>query len=92
MSDFGKVCELVVDFQRKLGVIMMREQQRHMMDQHLPFAVSGAIEDALMPALDAVVAELEWEPSDADLCPGEPDITASERAIASWRKHVEMHS
>lgn len=92
MDDFTKVTWLVTDFQRRLNVILMREGRRHMMDMHLPFDVLNAIEDDLVPALQQVMTRIEWEPSDADLCPGEPPVTAQERFQAAWKKHIEMHS
>lgn len=92
MNDFSKVSELVAEFQRKLAVIVKRDGSRHMMDAHIPFDVMGVIEDELQPVLEELIRKIEWEPSDEDLLPGEPPITAAEMHSAAFAQHIAMHS
>jgi hypothetical protein len=90
-NDFAAVSTLVAEFQRKLEVIIKRDGSRHLMDAHIPLDVVNLIEDELMPILDAVIAWIEWEPSDEDLCPGEPPVTMQEMHSAAHAQHMELH-
>ena len=92
MSDFYKVSTLVAEFKDKLSVIIKRDGSRHEMDAHIPMDVMGLLEDELLPILKEVIAAIEWEPSDEDLCPAEPPITMAEMHQAAWVEHVQMHS
>ena len=91
-NDFAAVSTLVAEFQRKLEVIIKRDGSRHLMDAHIPLDVVNLIEDELMPTLDAVIAWIEWEPSDEDLCPGEPPMTMQEMHSAAHAQHMELHN
>lgn len=91
MSDFCKVSTLVAEFKGKLDVIIKRDGSRHEMDAHIPMDVMGLLEDELQPILKEVIAAIEWEPGDEDLC-GEPPITMAEMHQAAWVEHVQMHS
>lgn len=92
MNDFGKVSELVAEFQGKLEVIIKRDGSRHEMDAHIPFDVLDVIENELQPALKEVIRRIEWEPSDEDLMPGEPPITSAEMHSSAYAQHLAMHS
>lgn len=89
-NDFAAVSTLVAEFQRKLEVIVKRDGSRHMMDMHMPLDLMAVLEDELMPALDAAIACIEWEPSDEDLL-GEPPMTAGEMHSAAHAQHIAMH-
>jgi len=91
MSDFYKVSTLVAEFKDKLSVIIKRDSSRHEMDAHIPMHVMSLLEDELEPVLTEVIAAIEWEPGDEDLC-GEPPITMAEMHQAAWVEHVQMHS
>jgi hypothetical protein len=91
-NDFAAVSGLVAEFQRKLEVIVKRDGSRHMMDAHIPFDLMAVLEDELMPALEAAITCIEWEPSDEDLCPGEPPMTAQEMHTAAHAQHMELHN
>ena len=91
-SDFWKVSTLVAEFQRKLKVIVERDGSRHQMDAHIPFDLMDVIEEELLPALETAIACIEWEPSDADLCPGEPPMTTQEMHSAAHAQHIELHN
>ncbi len=67
MNDFAVLSNLVTDFRKQLNALLEREQSRHMMDTHLDFHTLEALEEHLIPALDAVEDALDWEPTDADL-------------------------
>ena len=90
-NDFAAVSTLVAEFQRKLEVIVKRDGSRHQMDSHIPFEVMAVLEDDLMPALEAAMSWIEWEPSDADLL-GESAVTAGEMHAAAHAQHIAMHS
>lgn len=92
MNDFHTVSTLVAEFKGKLDVIIKRDGSRHEMDAHIPMDVMNLLEDELQPILKEVIAAIEWEPSDEDLCPGEPPITMAEMHQAAWVEHVQMHS
>jgi hypothetical protein len=91
-NDFAAVSTLVAEFQRKLEVIVKRDGSRHMMDAHIPLDLMRVLEDELMPALDVAIAWIEWEPSDEDLCPGEPPMTMQEMHSAAHAQHVELRN
>lgn len=91
-NDFAAVSTLVAEFQRKLEVIVKRDGSRHMMDAHIPMDLMDVLENELMPTLDAAIACIEWEPSDEDLCPGEPPMTMQEMHSAAHAQHVELHN
>jgi hypothetical protein len=91
-NDFAAVSTLVAEFQCKLEVIVKRDGSRHMMDAHIPMDLMDVLENELMPALDAAIAWIEWEPSDEDLCPGEPPMTMQEMHSAAHAQHVELHN
>jgi hypothetical protein len=67
MNDFAVLSTLVTDFRKQLNALLVREATRHMMDTHLDFRTLEALEEHLIPALDAVEEALDWEPTDADL-------------------------
>jgi hypothetical protein len=67
MNDFAVLSTLVTDFRKQLNTLLVREATRHMMDCHLDFHTLEALEEHLIPALDAVEDALDWEPTDADL-------------------------
>lgn len=67
MNDFAVLSNLVTDFRKQLNALLVREATRHMMDTHLDFHTLEALEEHLIPALDAVEDALDWEPTDADL-------------------------
>jgi hypothetical protein len=93
MSDFAIFSNLLRDFREQLDQLLVREGKRHMMDAHLDFATIAAIEEHLLPALDAVEAALDWQPSDEDLCPGgEPPMTMQEMHSAAHAQHIALHS
>jgi hypothetical protein len=92
MSDFYKVSTLVAEFKGKLDVIIKRDGSRHQMDAHIPMDVMNLLEDELQPILKDLIAVIEWEPGDEDLCPAEPPITMAEMHQAAWVQHVQMHS
>jgi hypothetical protein len=91
-NDFATVSTLVAEFQRKLQVIVQRDGSRHMMDAHIPFDLMAVLEDDLLPALEAAITCIEWEPSDADLCSGEPPMSMQEMHTAAHAQHMELHS
>lgn len=91
-NDFYTVGLLTAEFRNRLQVIVKRDGSRHMMDAHIDMHTMAAIEDELLPALDAVIACIEWEPSDADLCPGEPPMTADEMHSIAHAQHITLHS
>lgn len=92
MNDFHTVSTLVAEFKGKLDVIIKRDGSRHEMDAHIPMDVMNLLEDELQPILKEVIAAIEWEPGDEDLCPSEPPITMAEMHQAAWVEHVQMHS
>lgn len=92
MSDFYKVSTLVAEFKDKLSVIIKRDGSRHEMDAHIPGDVMSLLECELQPMLEEVIAAIEWEPGDEDLCPSEPPMTSAEMHQAAWVQHVHMHS
>jgi hypothetical protein len=91
-SDFWKVSTLVAEVYRKLDVILKRDGSRHQMDAHIPYELMDVLEDQLMPALETAIACIEWEPSDADLCPGEPPMSMQEMHSAAHAQHMELHN
>ena len=91
-SDFWKVSTLVAEFQQKLKVIVERDGSRHQMDAHIPFDLMDVIEEEIMPALETAIACIEWEPSDADLCLGEPPMSMQEMHSAAHAQHIELHN
>lgn len=91
-NDFWKVSTLVADFRSKLEVIVKRDGSRHLMDAHIPFDLMDVLENELMPVLDAAIACIEWEPSDVDLCTGEPPMTMREMHSAAHAQHIELHN
>lgn len=90
-NDFAAVSTLVAEFQRKLEVIVKRDGSRHQMDAHIPFEVLAVLEDEVMPALEAAMTSIEWEPSDDDLYPGEPAMSMQELHSAAHAQHMELH-
>jgi len=92
MSDFYKVSTLVAEFKDKLSVIVKRDGSRHEMDAHIPSNVMSLLEYELQPLLEEVITQIEWEPGDEDLCPGEPPMSAAEMHQVAWVQHVQMHS
>jgi hypothetical protein len=90
-NDFAKVSTLIAEFQGKLEVIIKRDGSRHLMDAHIPLDVVNLIEDELMPALDAAIACIEWEPSDDDIL-GEPPMTMQEMHSAAHAQHIALHN
>jgi hypothetical protein len=91
-NDFWAVSTLVAEFQQKLEVIVKRDGSRHMMDAHIPMDLMDVLENELMPTLDVAIAWIEWEPSDEDLCPGEPPMTMQELHSAAHAQHMELHN
>jgi hypothetical protein len=91
MNDFALLSKLTAAFQAEVSSIVMRESRRHMMDMHLDFETLALVEEELVPALQAVMDSLEWEPSDEDLL-GEPVVSADERHTAAHAEHVKYHS
>jgi hypothetical protein len=91
-NDFAAVSTLVADFQRKLEVLVKRDGSRHMMDAHMPIEVLAVLEDELMPALNAAMTQIEWEPSDEDLLLNEPPITMAEMHSAAHAQHMALHN
>lgn len=89
-SDFAAVSTLVAEFQSKLEVILKRDGSRHQMDAHLPFEVSAVLEDEVMPALEAAMAWIDWQPSDDDIL-GEPAMSMQEMHSAAHAQHMELH-
>ena len=69
-----------------LKSVIAREDKRHEMDAHLTPSMRALLEDEIIPQLNN---ELDWEPSDADLCAtSEPPMTLDEmhkRAYAEKR-------
>lgn len=90
-NDFAAVSGLVAEFQRKLEVIVKRDGRRHMMDAHIPFDLMDVLENELMPALEAAITCIEWEPSDDDIL-GEPPMTAQEMHSAAHAQHIALHN
>jgi hypothetical protein len=90
-SDFLKVSTLVAEFQQKLEIIVKRDGSRHQMDAHIPFDLMAVLEDELMPALEAAITCIEWEPSDDDIL-GEPPMTMQEIHSAAHAQHMELHN
>ena len=90
-NDFATVSTLIAEFRRKLEVIIKRDGSRHLMDAHIPLDVVNLIEDELMPALDAAIAWIEWEPSDDDIL-GEPPMTMQEMHSAAHAQHIALHN
>lgn len=90
-NDFAAVSTLVAEFQRKLEVIVKRDGSRHQIDAHIPFEVMAVLEDELMPALEAAITSIEWEPSDEDIL-GEPPMSMQEMHIAAHAQHMKMHN
>jgi len=91
-NDFWTVSTLVAEFQRKLEVIVKRDGSRHLMDTEIPFDLMDVLENELMPALEAAITCIEWEPSDADLCPGEPPMSMQEMHTAAHAQHMKLHN
>jgi hypothetical protein len=91
MSDLSTLSTLTTAYQQQLQALVARENARHMMDMHLPFDLLQVVEEELLPALEAVQAALDWEPSDADLG-GEPPVTAAELHTAAWQQHQDTHN
>jgi hypothetical protein len=91
MSDLSALSTLTTAYQQQLLALVARENARHMMDMHLPFDLLQVVEEELLPALEAVQAALDWEPSDADLG-GEPPLTAAEMHTAAWQQHQDTHN
>jgi hypothetical protein len=60
-NDFAAVSTLVAEFQRKLNVLIQRDNSRDIMAAHLPLELVGILEDDVVPALDAAMACIEWE-------------------------------
>jgi len=89
-NDFAAVSTLVAEFQRKLEVIVKRDGSRHQMDAHIPFEVMAVLEDEVMPALEAAMTWIEWEPSDDDIL-GEPAMSMQEMHSAAHAQHMELH-
>jgi hypothetical protein len=93
MSDFSVLSTLIRDFRKQVDELLVREGKRHMMDAHLDFATTAAIEEHLLPALDEVEAALDWQPSDEDLClGGEPPMSMQEMHSAAHAQHVALHN
>jgi hypothetical protein len=90
-NDFATVSTLIAEFQRKLEVIIKRDGSRHLMDAHIPFDLMAVLEDDLMPALDAAITCIEWEPSDDDIL-GEPPMTMQEMHSAAHAQHIALHN
>ena len=90
-NDFAAVSTLVAEFQRKLEVIVKRDGSRHQIDAHIPFEVMAVLEDELMPALEAAITSIEWEPSDDDIL-GEPPMSMQEMHTAAHAQHMKMHN
>jgi hypothetical protein len=91
MSDFSLLADLTAAYQRQLGALVKRESNRDLMDMHLPLDVLNVIEEELLPALQAITAALDWEPSDADLL-GEPPLSSAEMLTAAWQQHLSAHN
>lgn len=91
-NDFWTVSTLIAQFQGKLDVIIQRDGSRHMMDAHIPFDLMAILEDELAPALDAAIQCIERDPSDEDLCPGEPPMSMQEMHSAAHAQHMELHN
>lgn len=92
MNDFAKVSTLVAEFKDKLNVIIKRDGSRHEMDAHIPFDLMDLLENELQPLLEEAICKIEWEPSDEDLCPGEPPLTSAEMHSSAYAQHIAMHS
>lgn len=90
-NDFWAVSTLIAEFQSKLEVIVKRDGSRHPMDAHIPFEVMAVLEDDLMPALEAAIKWIEWEPSDDDIL-GEPPMSMQEMHSAAHAQHMELHN
>lgn len=90
MNDFARASELIADFQRKLEVIVKRDGSRHPMDAHMPPTMLSLLEDELIPLLNEVMAEIEYDPTPQ--YSEEPAITMSEMHSAAWAQHQAMHS
>ena len=90
-NDFAAVSTLVAEFQGKLEVIVKRDGSRHQMDAHIPFDLMDVLEDELMPALEAAITCIEWEPSDEDIL-GEPPMTMQEIHSAAHAQHIALHN
>jgi hypothetical protein len=91
MSDFSLLADLTAAYQQQLGALVKRDSNRDVMDMHLPLDVLNVIEEELLPALQAVTAALDWEPSDADLL-GEPPLSSAEMLTAAWQQHLSAHN
>lgn len=73
---------------KELREVVEREGRRHMMDSHLHSQTLDLIAYEIIPGLEA---ELDWEPSDADLL-GEPPLSSAEMHHQALTDHVALHS
>jgi len=95
MNDFDKVSTLIADFQRRLHVVVMRDEMRPMQDAHIPMDLFAVIEDELLPILDRCIECIEYDPTPQylwDNSGGESPVSQSETHEVARAQHVEMHS
>jgi hypothetical protein len=90
-NDFAAVSTLVAEFRDKLAVIIKRDGSRHQMDALIPLDLMAVLEDELMPALEAAITCIEWEPCDEDIL-GEPAMSMQEMHSAAHAQHMELHN
>ena len=69
----------------ELNAILQREYKCHEMDS------SPGLDNMLEEVITIMEEWLDYEPSDAELSPGEPPLTADEMHSAAWKEHQEAH-
>lgn len=78
-----KQLELIL---KDLKAIISREQNRHMMDEHLTSSMRNLLEDEIIPQLEN---ELDFDPTPEhlwDLTAGEPPITLDEMHTDAYNR------
>ena len=78
-----KKLELIL---KDLKAIISREQNRHMMDEHLTSSMRNLLEDEIIPQLEN---ELEFDPTPQylwDDTGGEPPVTLDEMHTAAYNR------
>jgi len=70
---------------KELKAIALRENKRHMMDQHLTPSMLSLLEYELIPLLEN---ELDYDGGDSY---DEPPMTLDEIHTAAFKEHQELH-